>query len=235
MHQSDHPRATPRATGTTRLAVIADNPLIVSAIRSGFAESGELQLVGYRDAQRATPEMILNASADVVMVDREANDSDAALRFIQGLRARDSDVHVIVLTIDMTGDWLHQALSAGADSVMSKETHPVALATLVLEAVAGHVVHARRSPMPGVTRTSTGASQHSSLTEREAEILQLVAAGATNSDIARRLWVTQQTVKFHVSNVYRKLGVANRTEACRYAHVNGLVARQHSPSLAVAS
>jgi DNA-binding NarL/FixJ family response regulator len=61
------------------------------------------------------------------------------------------------------------------------------------------------------------------LTLREREILGLVAGGATNGDIARTLWVTEQTVKFHLSNTYRKLGVANRTQASHYAHVNHLV------------
>ena len=94
-----------------------------------------------------------------------------------------------------------------------------------------------RSIVPGAV-----ATEHSSLTERELEILQLVASGATNADIARQLWITQQTVKFHVSNVYRKLDVGNRTEACHYAHVNGLVAtpgppppRRSAPLLAIAS
>ena len=54
-------------------------------------------------------------------------------------------------------------------------------------------------------------------------MLRFVAAGATNSEIAQKLWVTEQTVKFHLSNVYRKLEVGNRTEASHYAYVNGLV------------
>ena len=61
------------------------------------------------------------------------------------------------------------------------------------------------------------------LTQRELEILRLVAEGHTNGHIARQLWVTEQTVKFHLSNTYRKLGVANRTEASRYAYVHDLV------------
>jgi DNA-binding NarL/FixJ family response regulator len=64
---------------------------------------------------------------------------------------------------------------------------------------------------------------NSPLTERELEILMLVAEGYTNSRIAGQLWVTEQTVKFHLSNTYRKLGVANRTEASRYAHVHRLI------------
>ena len=63
------------------------------------------------------------------------------------------------------------------------------------------------------------------MTARELEVLRLAADGATNGDIAHKLWVTEQTVKFHLSNVYRKLNVANRTEASRYAHLNGLVGR----------
>ena len=61
------------------------------------------------------------------------------------------------------------------------------------------------------------------LTRREVEILRLVAEGHSNAQLARMLWVTEQTVKFHLSNVYRKLDVSNRTEASRWAQLNGLL------------
>ena len=61
------------------------------------------------------------------------------------------------------------------------------------------------------------------LTRREIEILQLVAEGHSNAGVAKLLWVTEQTVKFHLSNIYRKLGVANRTEASRWAQLQGLL------------
>jgi DNA-binding CsgD family transcriptional regulator len=61
------------------------------------------------------------------------------------------------------------------------------------------------------------------LTRRELEILRLVAEGHSNAQVARMLWVTEQTVKFHLSNIYRKLDVANRTEASRWAQRNGLL------------
>ncbi len=62
------------------------------------------------------------------------------------------------------------------------------------------------------------------MTSRELGILRLLAAGSTNPEIAGQLWITRQTVKFHVANIYRKLDVSNRTEACHYAHVNGMMA-----------
>ena len=69
------------------------------------------------------------------------------------------------------------------------------------------------------------------LTRRELEILQLVAEGHSNSQLARMLWVTEQTVKFHLSNIYRKLDVANRTEASRWAQLNGLLSTHPEQAL----
>ena len=76
----------------------------------------------------------------------------------------------------------------------------------------------------------SGAAEQ--LSRREREILGFVSDGMTNARIGRELWVTEQTVKFHLSNVYRKLGVSNRTEASRFAHVNGLVRRSESKLVA---
>ena len=70
------------------------------------------------------------------------------------------------------------------------------------------------------------------LTRRELEILRLVAEGHSNSQLAKMLWVTEQTVKFHLSNIYRKLDVANRTEASRWAQLNGLLPAQREPVMA---
>ena len=124
----------------------------------------------------------------------------------------------------MEGEWLQRAFEAGANGAVSKSVHPTALASLVREAVNGHIAHAPARLRSAGAPPMTVADNHSSLTGRELEILRLVASGATNGVIARQLWITQQTVKFHVSNIYRKLDVANRTEACHYAHVNGIAA-----------
>jgi DNA-binding NarL/FixJ family response regulator len=124
----------------------------------------------------------------------------------------------------MDPDWLDAIFAAGASGAISKATHPAALATLLRETIDGHVVHVYKSTgVVRAARPATVAAEQSRLTSRELEVLQLVASGATNGDIARKLWVTEQTVKFHLSNVYRKLEVGNRTEASHYAYVNGLV------------
>lgn len=217
-----------------RVIVVADNPLIVGAISSSLRNNDALQLLGYLDPANATATRIRQAGAEVVLVD-EASDVESAVVLIRSLKeAGRDDVVVIVLTMLMEGAWVQRTLDAGADGALSKALHPAALATLIREVVSGHIMHSPTTihrPEMDALELST---EHSSLTEREREILHMVAAGATNAEIARALWITQQTVKFHVSNVYRKLGVANRTEACHYAHVNRLIASR-DPGAAVAA
>ncbi len=203
-----------------RVVVIADNPLIVGAIRSGLRET--FQLLGYLDPRKATAARIAQAGADLVLVD-EADSSQSTITLIRSLKEHDDDIKVIVLTLQMKGEWLERAFAAGADGATSKATHPAALSTLLHATLSGHILHSPASIRSINQTPRNAATEHRSLTEREREILQLVASGATNADIARQLWITQQTVKFHVSNVYRKLDVGNRTEACHYAHLNGLI------------
>lgn len=216
-----------------RIVVVADNSLIVEAIRVGLRKSGEFNLVGYADVRRTSATTILGAEPDVVLLD-DMDQSDRAVGLIRELNFEDERVVLIVLSVEMDQDWLERAFNAGATGAISKATHPVALATLVRETMNGHIVHkfCRPSAADGTqAETLTGADMP--LTPRELEILRLVAAGSTNGDVARKLWVTEQTVKFHLRNVYRKIDVANRTEASHFAHVNGLVSPQ--PVLTVAS
>lgn len=208
-----------------KLLVVADNSLIAEGIRSGLRDSGAFQLVGYSDARHPGARMIANAGVDVVLVD-EGDHSPDALQLIRSIKEEAEDVTVIILTVQMEGPWLAAAFDAGADGAISKAVHPVALVTLVREALSGHIVHSLSNIKAERETRQALVAERAALTERELQILQLVASGATNGEIARRLWITQQTVKFHVSNIYRKLDVTNRTEACHYAHVNGLVAAE---------
>ncbi len=206
-----------------RLVVVADNSLIIEAIAIGLRDSGEFRLVGHVNGAAPSAGTILDASPVGVLVD-DREQSSSTVDLIRQLNAAQDAIVVIVLTMTMDSWWLDAIFDAGATSAISKATHPVALATLVRETINGHVIHPhkRASPVEGVHRHALTAAD-SCLTARELEVLRLVAGGSTNGEIARRLWVTEQTVKFHLSNVYRKLDVGNRTEASHYAHVNGLL------------
>lgn len=206
-----------------RLVVVADNSLIVEAIAIGLRESGEFKLLGHVDGCMASVRTIVDVSPDVVLID-DMDHSDPTVDLIRLVKAEQDRIAVIVLTMSMDPEWLDAIFDAGATGAISKTTHPVALATLVRETINGNVVHVYAHAGPvGVGRPHAVAAENSSLTTRELEVLRLVAGGSTNGEIARKLWVTEQTVKFHLSNVYRKLDVGNRTEASHYAHVNGLL------------
>src|SRR5581483_10537725 len=114
------------------------------------------------------------------------------------------------------------AISLGAVAYIVKKAQPDDLVVAVRQ-VFEQSVYLPGLVEPGQTVVVEKPIDNSELTRRELEILQLVSEGMSNAQLARMLWVTEQTVKFHLSNIYRKLGVANRTEASRWAQLNGLL------------
>ena len=213
-----------------RLVVVADNSLISEAIAIGLRKSGEFTLLGHLNARAVSWRSIADATPDVVLID-DMDRSEPVLDLISWVTAERPKTAVIVLSTGMKTDWLDAVFAAGASGVISKAADPAALPTLIRETVSGHIVHRYKDlGQAGGRFPDAMAGEHSRMTSRELEVLRQVAAGATNGEIARTLWVTEQTVKFHLSNIYRKLDVANRTEASHYAHVNGLVS---APRLAV--
>lgn len=211
-----------------RLVIVADNSLIVEAIRIGFRNNGEFNLVGYADARRTSAERIVGAEPDVILLD-DLDRSERALELTRQLNEQNPQVAIIVLSVAMDPEWLREIFDAGATGVISKATHPIALATLVRETLNGHICHTHKNLRADSGSAPSRIPEGLPLTTREVEILQLVASGSTNGDVARHLWVTEQTVKFHLRNIYRKLDVANRTQASRFAYVNGLVDGDATP------
>jgi DNA-binding NarL/FixJ family response regulator len=147
-------------------------------------------------------------------------------REIEGLRS-------IVLSLHHEPRHIDSALAAGAVAYVIKTAHPDDLASAIRQAF-DHSIYLSNSSV--MTRSSHERVEDDGpgLTRRELEILRLVAEGHSNAQLARMLWVTEQTVKFHLSNVYRKLGVSNRTEASRWAQLNGLLGASASAQVVAA-
>jgi DNA-binding NarL/FixJ family response regulator len=160
---------------------------------------------------------------DLLITGLEGGDM-SGLVLIERARAAAPDVRPIVLSMHAESQVIDSALSAGAVAYVVKTAHPEDLASAVRQAFSHSVYLAGRREVT-VAPATNGSSldEHPDLTKRELEILRIVAEGHSNAELARMLWVTEQTVKFHLSNIYRKLDVANRTEASRWAQVNGLL------------
>lgn len=199
-----------------RLMIVADHSFVVQAIRLALRQTSGFQVVGFFDGRGSVREALSELQPDVVLVD-DMQESENALARLREIADVSPSAKSLLLTMRMESEWLDEVLRAGAHAVISKSVHPVSLGTLLREICQGTMVLRYEPPTPV-------AQVDCPLTDRELEILKLVAEGYTNGRIARELWVTEQTVKFHLSNTYRKLGVANRTEASRYAHMHNLTA-----------
>ena len=199
-----------------RLVIVADHSFVVHAIRLALRQTAGFQVVGFIDGRTPADAALTELRPDVVVVDDMQLPENALARLREAMEHAPKAKRLL-LTMRMEEQWLAEAFEAGADGILSKSVHPVSMGTLLREISQGHVVQRFRATRVPVNQ------EDCPLTEREKEILGLAAEGYTNQRIARELWVTEQTVKFHLSNTYRKLGVANRTEATRYAYMHDLV------------
>jgi DNA-binding NarL/FixJ family response regulator len=197
-----------------RLLIVADHAMVVDAIRLALRQTAGFQVVGFVDGRGAIAGQLAELRPEVVLVD-EMQSTDDALARLHEVAHELPDAKLLLLTMHMDDESLEKAFEAGAHAAVSKTVHPVALGTLLRETVRCNVVHRYER--------QRAAAVSCPLTTREIEILGLAAQGQTNGCIARELWITEQTVKFHLSNTYRKLGVANRTEAGHYAYMHDLV------------
>ena len=150
--------------------------------------------------------------ADLLIVGLgQASDSDGVAALIRRAIERWPDLNVIVLSgadVDVAG----KIFDAGSAAFISKNGSREDIGFAIRQTLKPSIHFAPRK------ETSPPAVPETSLTERELEILGLVARGRSNAEVASALWVTEQTVKFHLSNIFRKLDVSNRTQASRKAH-----------------
>jgi DNA-binding NarL/FixJ family response regulator len=197
-----------------RLLVIADHPFIVQRIRLALRQAAGFQVLGFLDGRRSIGAQLAELEPDVILID-DMRDPEDVLARLTDIADEWPQAMVLLLKENMDATALDAAFGTGADAVFSRHLHPLTLGTVMRETVRGTVVHRHQQAQPETSDCP--------LTAREAEVLGLAAQGFTNGHIARQLWITEQTVKFHLSKCYRKLGVANRTEASRYAYLNALV------------
>ncbi len=215
MHQSN-----------SRTAVVLDrHPLWAEAVEGVLRRVG-VDIVGKATTGSEALALVQRLRPDLLVTDIGAGDGDrAGLTCLREARQRVPELRAVVLSLSDDTKEIDAALQAGAASYVLKSAHPDDLASAVRQAFAHSVYFAPPSGQwnGNALRNGMESADRADLTKREREILQLVAEGYSNAQLARMLWVTEQTVKFHLSNVYRKLNVSNRTEAARWAQLHGLV------------
>jgi len=198
-----------------RVLIVDDHAIVRTGLSQLLGTAGDIELVGAASDGAEAVTMAAELRPDVVLMDLSMPGTDGITATGQ-IVAADPEVHVLVLTSFSDQSRILDALQAGAEGYLLKHSEPEVILTGVREIVAGGspldpkaarvLLTNRRSPGPDTK-----------LTDREQEVLDMVGAGLPNKTIARRLGISERTVKAHLTNVYQRLGVTDRTQAALWA------------------
>ena len=204
--------------GQIRVVVVDDHQLMLDAIRLTLEQSDDIELVGEALTGSEALPLIGRTQPDLVLLDIRMPQMDG-LTCLGKIRERHPKIKVVILSGIDEPEQIQTALKHGASAFVVKHVDPRDLASALRQAMAGTVFQ-----MLGSGESSEdNAARAAGVTESEMRVLTALARGLSNKQIAAELFITEQTVKFHLTNIYRKLHVANRTEATRYAYQHGIV------------
>jgi DNA-binding NarL/FixJ family response regulator len=209
-------------TAPLKVLIADDHPLVIAGIRRALERTDEIEVVGEARSGSEVMTLIERRRPQMVLLDLRMPGGCGVDR-IATIREEWPDVKVVVLSADEGRASIDGALRAGASAYVVKSVNPADIASVLRQTACGGVFHAIARG-PGQAADATDEPEGPALTDRERTILEAVAAGKTTSTISSELWVSEHTIKFHLTNIYRKLGVANRAGAVRYALEHHLVA-----------
>lgn len=216
-------------------AVVLDaQPVCQEGLRWILARLG-IEVVGACTSRAAALATIGERRPDLFVADVALTEgTDEGVRCVREARARRADLAIVVVSAVADPAVVEAALDAGASAFVSKTAQPDDIVAEIRQALAPSIYlvggagrslpDARMAAARATVAVATPAGGVARLTRRELEVLRLVE-GRSNRQVAKLLWVTDDTVKFHLANVYRKLGVSSRAEAVAWASANGLLER----------
>lgn len=211
--------ATEENQSVIRIVVVDDHPVVRDGLTGMFAGEKDIEVVAEAGNGREALIVIERTHPDVVLMDLRMPGGDG-IDAIRALRRKSrTRPRILVLTTFDTDRDVRGAIEAGADGYLLKDARRADLVRAVHDLAAGRPVLVPAVLAALTSRSGAGVT----LSEREAEVLRLVAQGLTNRAIARQLLISESTVKTHLLHVYAKLDVADRASAVRVAWERNLV------------
>jgi two-component system NarL family response regulator len=200
-----------------RVLLADDHKLVLEAVKHALEKVEDFEVVATTHSGAAVADLVARHRPDLVVMDLRMPEVDG-LQALDRIRARDKNVKVVMLSASDSPAEIQTALSRGANGFILKSVNPDDLPSALRQVYEGTVFHG------GMAAAAPPASpaEEAGLTDREVTLVRALARGLSNKQISQELWITEQTVKFHLSNIYRKLDVSNRTGAVRWAHEHGL-------------
>ena len=197
-----------------RVLLADDHRLILEALERTFAEVDGIEIVGKANDGRQVVPLITRTNPDIVLLDMRMPEMDG-LTCLERIRKQHPRVKVVMLSASAGAERVRAAFKRGASAYIVKTVNPLDLPAALRQVVQPTIYF-------GLPPEENDPAASAGLTDRETAMLRALARGLSNAAISKEFWVTEQTVKFHLTNIYRKLGVKNRTEATRYAYQHGL-------------
>jgi DNA-binding NarL/FixJ family response regulator len=196
-----------------RVLLADDHRLMLAAARRVLERRDDFEIVG--EVMRGTQVLpaVGSLDPDVVLLDIRMPGLDG-IACLERLRAHGSDVPVVIISSYVDDEHVEAARLAGAAAYVGKTVDPAELPEIVRAAAGGAPFSIS---VPGAAR-----DDNSELSERELTVLAALTRGLSNRQIGEELWVSEQTVKFHLRNIYRKIDVKKRAEAVRWAYSHGV-------------
>ncbi|WP_300682520.1 response regulator transcription factor [Nocardioides sp.] len=203
-----------------RLVIADDHPVVRAGLRALLEGEDDLEVVGEAATAEEAVDLAAGLAPELVLMDLQFGESTGGVEATRRIRGLAAAPYVLVLTnYDTDGDILG-AVEAGASGYLLKDAPPHELTAAIRAAAAGESALA---PAIAGRLLERMRSPHISLSAREIEVLELVAAGASNTEVAARLHITDATVKSHLVHVFSKLGVSSRTGAVSKARELGIL------------
>ena len=205
-----------------RLVLVDDHPVVRAGLRALIESSDGLEVVGEASDAASAVEIVTAERPDVVLMDLSLGDGVGGIEATRRVTALDDAPAVLVLTTYDTESDILRALDAGARGYLLKDAPPAELFAGIRAVAKGEPALA---PSVAATLMRRAASPEPRMTEREVEVLELLADGQGNREMARALFVSEATVKSHLSHIYTKLGVDTRAGAVAAAIEQRIIRR----------
>lgn len=215
----------PTMTRAARVLIVDDQTLFRTGLTSLLSEDERVEVVGQAVDGADAVKQAIKVKPDVVLMDIKMPNVDgieATRQIVEALPG----IKILILTTFETDSQVIQALKAGASGYVLKDSSAAAIVSSIVAVMSGERVMASavaNRVLEMLTGTTTPKEFYDGLTNREIEILKLLANGMANKQIAYRLKISEKTVRNHVSNTYEKLGIYDRSQAVLYAVKKGLV------------
>jgi DNA-binding NarL/FixJ family response regulator len=209
-----------------KVLIVDDHNLVREGLKAVFDQGSEVDVVGEAGSGEEALEMVEKAKPDVVLMDISMPGMNG-IQATKLIRERYPDAKVVMLTMLDQEGYVYEAVKAGATGYMLKNTSSDDLVNAIQTVFEGKALlhpDATAQLLKEFVTLADNKAKDYGLSAREMEVLQLLSEGNTNKEIAKALWISEQTVKTHVAHIFDKLGTSDRTETVATALRSGLVA-----------